>query len=238
MSDVRFLASLGSRGTGIPRTSTQVPQRNPNGTTSSHVSASPGAGARAHAQVNAARRPPGQQQRQEAPTVTIVDRRATSAPGEADASAARTSAGDSASQFPTVQIVERTRSGAIASPFSVEQMMLLGHLLDRYRENTIAIDDAANAALAEGALSVLAGLLQAAGAPSSSVSPPSAVAGRGRSGRRRVVDVRTAAAVGGVAGPSAGDSSRPISTTEDYASTTGSTDGDPASAPTSSSAGA
>ena len=170
--------------------------------------------------------------------MTIVDRRATSAPGEADASAARTSAGDSASQFPTVQIVERTRSGAIASPFSVEQMMLLGHLLDRYRENTIAIDDAANAALAEGALSVLAGLLQAAGAPSSSVSPPSAVAGRGRSGRRRVVDVRTAAAVGGVAGPSAGDSSRPISTTEDYASTTGSTDGDPASAPTSSSAGA
>jgi len=47
MSDVRFPASLAARGTGIPRTSTQIPPA----AAISHVSASPPAGARAKAQV-------------------------------------------------------------------------------------------------------------------------------------------------------------------------------------------
>jgi hypothetical protein len=80
------------------------------------------------------------------------------------------------SQFPTVQLVDRPRAGAAgaASPFTVEQMMLIGHLLDRYLENTLAIQDTANAALAEGALVVLAGLLAAPAAPppQDSAQPP------------------------------------------------------------------
>ena len=184
MSDVRFLASQSARGTGIPRTNTQVPQRPAGGDTSSHISASPSAGARAQAQVIAARRPPGM--RQDA-TVTILDRRATAQPSSASAQpAGPTSMADASAstQFPTVQIVER-RASTTPSGFTVEQMMLVGYLLDKYRENTLAIADAANAALAEGALGVLAGLLQAAGAPMSVAPAPSAPAARARGGRKR-----------------------------------------------------
>jgi hypothetical protein len=189
MSDVRFLASQSARGTGIPRTNTQVPQRPAGGDTSSHISASPSAGARAQAQVIAARRPPGM--RQDA-TVTILDRRSTAQPTSAGAQpAGPTGMTDASSQFPTVQIVER-RASVTPSGFTVEQMMLVGYLLDKYRENTLAIADAANTALAEGALGVLAGLLQAAGAPTAAPPAPSAPAARARGGRRREASAATA----------------------------------------------
>ena len=162
MSDVRLLPRLAARPTGIPRSSTQVPQRQPTDTTTSHVSASPAAGAQAQAQVRAARRPPGM--RQDA-RVQILDRRspAPSAPTSTGADPA-----SAAIQGPTVQLVERPRApgpAGAASPFTIEQMMLIGHLLDRYLENTVAIQDTANAALAESALVVLAGLLPAPAAP-------------------------------------------------------------------------
>ncbi|TMQ13979.1 MAG: hypothetical protein E6J90_16445 [Deltaproteobacteria bacterium] len=130
------------------------------------MSASPAAGAQAQAQVRAARRPPGM--RQDA-RVQILDRRSP-AP-ESPATASASTGADPASagiQGPTVQLVERPRSpgpAGAASPFTIEQMMLIGHLLDRYLENTLAIQDTANAALAEGALIVLAGLLPAPAAP-------------------------------------------------------------------------
>jgi len=210
MSDVRFLASLGARGTGIPRTSTQVPQRNPAGAAVSHVSASPAAGARAQAQVLAARRPPGP--RQEA-AVTIVDRRAASTPAPAGivpAGPAGAGPAIAASQFPTVQIVERTPA-VVASPFTHEQMMLVGHLLDRYLENTTAINDTANAAVAEGALGVLAGLLQGAGAPiaTASAAPLPAPSTRARGARKRVD--ASAVVADGPPASSAGDASVPSS---------------------------
>ena len=161
MSDVRLLPRLPARATGIPRSSTQVPQRQPTDTATSHVSASPAAGAQAQAQVRAARRPPGMRQDVR---VQILDRRSPTAVGPASA----------ASQFPTVQLVDRPGAGAAgaASPFTVEQMMLIGHLLDRYLENTLAIQDTANAALAEGALIVLAGLVPAPAAPPPQDSAP------------------------------------------------------------------
>ncbi len=183
MSDVRFLASLSARGTGIPRTTTQVPQRPAGGDTSSHISASPSAGARAHAQVIAARRPPGM--RQDA-TVTILDRRGAAQPSSAGAQPAGPPGiadASASTQFPTVQIVER-RASATSPGFTVEQMMLVGYLLDRYRENTLAIADAPNTALADGALGVLAGLLQSAGAPTAA-SAPSSPPARARGGRKR-----------------------------------------------------
>jgi len=158
MSDVRLLPRLPARATGIPRSSTQVPQRQPTDTATSHVSASPAAGAQAQAQVRAARRPPGMRQDVR---VQILDRRSaapTAGPAPLPTAVGPASAG---SQFPTVQLVERPRAPGAAgatSPFTVEQMMLIGHLLDRYVENTLAIQDTANAALAEGALVVLSGL--------------------------------------------------------------------------------
>ncbi len=227
MSDVRILAPLSGRGTGIPRTSTQVPQRNPTGTANSHVSASPSAGARAQAQVASVRRPSS---RRQDTTVVLLDRPATrSAPAAAQpVSAAPAGAGPAvaASQGPTVQFVERTRPpAAAAAAFTVEQMMLMGFLLDRYRENTIAINDAQNTAIAEGALAVLGGFLQAAGAP---VAPapvaapaPAPASGtdaadepdagtRSRSGARsrsRRADGKGGEATANVAAPSAPNSS-------------------------------
>src|SRR4051812_20942044 len=151
MSDVRILAPLSARGTGIPRTSTQVPRRDPTGAANSHVSASPSAGARAQAQVASVRRPPARGQEA---TVVVLDRpamrSAPGAPGPAASVTGPASAG-AASQSPTVQIVERPAAPAAAAAFNVEQMMLMGFLLDRYRENTLAINDAANTAIAEGA---------------------------------------------------------------------------------------
>jgi hypothetical protein len=167
MSDVRLLPRLAARPTGIPRSSTQVPQRQPTDTTTSHVSASPAAGAQAQAQVRAALRPPGM--RRDA-RVQILDRRSTAPASPASPASASTAAdpASAGSQGPTVQLVERPRApgpAGAASPFTIEQMMLIGHLLDRYLENTLAIQDTANAALAEGALIVLAGLLPAPAAP-------------------------------------------------------------------------
>jgi hypothetical protein len=179
MSDVRILAPLAARGTGIPRTSTQVPQRDPAAAANTHVSASPSAGARVHAQVASARRPAGL--RQDAPTVTILDRRTPTTgaspvaqPAPTPTSVAKPPA--TASQFPTVQIVDRPRPAAAAPLFSVEQMMLIGHLLDRYRENTLAIQDTENMTIAEGALAVLGGLLQAHGVPTEAATAPPAPA--------------------------------------------------------------
>src|SRR5690242_7370524 len=123
MSDVKILAPLSARGTGIPRTSTQVPQRNPTGTANSHVSASPSAGPRAQAQVASVRRPP---QRRLDATVVILDRPATRSPATVQPMPAAGGAAPAvaASQLPTVQIVERTRPGTAAAAFTVEQMML------------------------------------------------------------------------------------------------------------------
>jgi len=172
MSDVRLLPRLPARATGIPRSSTQVPQRQPTDTATSHVSASPAAGAQAQAQVRAARRPPGMRQDVR---VQILDRRSpTPAPAAAPPAPTAVGPASAASQFPTVQLVDRPGAGAAgaASPFTVEQMMLIGHLLDRYLENTLAIQDTANAALAEGALIVLAGLVPAPAAPPPQDSAP------------------------------------------------------------------
>jgi hypothetical protein len=193
MSDVRLLPRLTARATSIPRSSTQVPQRQPD-TATSHVSASPAAGAHAQEQVRASRRPLGMRQDVR---VQILDRRSpesaspASAPTTASTAVGPASAG---SQFPTVQLVERPRApGAAgsASPFTVEQMMLIGHLLDRYLENTLAIQDTTNASLAEGALIVLAGLLPApapivvaAPSPTVAVADTDDANGAGRARRR------------------------------------------------------
>lgn len=169
MSDVRLLPRLAARPTGIPRASTQVPQRQPTDTTTSHVSASPAAGAQVQAQVRAASRPPGMRQDTR---VQILDRRSAAPAAPASTGADSASAGI---HGPTVQLVERPRASGpagAASPFTIEQMMLIGHLLDRYLENTQAIQDTANAALAEGALIVLAGLLPAPAPPPAQDSAP------------------------------------------------------------------
>lgn len=179
MSDVRFLASQAARSTGIQRTSAQVPQRTPAGIVSSHVSAAPSADARAQQQVISARRPPGSRQET---TVAILERRPSAgaaAPTVMGAAAASqlpivqvveppSRSGVGESQRPIVQVVERPSRRDAAPSFSVEQLMLIASLLERYRENSAAIHDAPNTGLAEGALAVLAGALQAAGAPAAS----------------------------------------------------------------------
>jgi hypothetical protein len=84
-----------------------------------------------------------------------------------------------ANQHPIVQIVDRARPAAASPPFTLDHLMLMANLLDQYRENTMAINDAENAAIADGALNVLAMLMPTAGSsvPASSEpltsSPPS-----------------------------------------------------------------
>jgi hypothetical protein len=163
MSEVRILAKNTPRGTGIPRTSTQVP-RDMSASAASHVSSSPAAGARGQAQVIAARR--SVNTRQEA-KVTFIDRRAP-----AGASPASGAPMMPASQRPIVQIVDRNTPAAAPALFSLEQLMLMANLLDQYRENTMAISDTENAAIADGALNVLAMLMQSTGAvPAASLAP-------------------------------------------------------------------
>jgi len=121
-----------------------------------------------------------------------------------------------------VQFVERPGAPA-AVAFTVEQMMLIGFLLDRYRENTMAIDDATNTAIAEGALAVLGGLLQAAEAPNAPAPAPApapassadaanerAAGARGRSNARgRGQGHRTEARAGGAANDASSAPSSP-----------------------------
>jgi hypothetical protein len=76
-----------------------------------------------------------------------------------------------ANQRPTVQVIERPHSAAAAPAFTVEEMMVMGYLLDRYRENTMAINDTANAQVAEGALAKLGELLHLAGSSPAPASP-------------------------------------------------------------------
>lgn len=222
MSDVKILAPLSARGTGIPRTSTQVPRRDPTGAANSHVSASPSAGARAQAQVAAVRRPPARGQEA---TVVMLDRPAArSAPAAAPAAVAGPSV--TVSQSPTVQIVERPGAPVATAAFTVEHMMLMGFLLDRYRENLLVLNDPANTAtiaIAEDALAVLGVQLQAAGAPGAPTPAPAPVSTgrvdaadgpdtgtRGRAGTRgrgRRADARAGDAAASIDAPGASSSS-------------------------------
>lgn len=171
MAEIRMLPKHTPRSTGIERVTTSGLPRPNNavgGNSTSNVSASPGASARAHAHVVSARNPSGvnrpQPQRAQQIQTTRGSGGATAAkvellpnmigrrPGPSMASAA------GASGQRTVQVIaapHHSPSFDAGPEFTAEQMLLVASLLEGYAERTKAISDVEGEVTARDALLVL-----------------------------------------------------------------------------------
>lgn len=166
MAEVRMLPKHTPRSTGIERVTQSAarPNNAVGNNATSHVSASPGASARAHAHVVSARDPAGvnRPQPQRAQQIQTQGSRSTAAKVELlpNLIGKRGGVGPAptgASGQRTVQVIAAPRlsAGTDGPEFTAEQMLLVASLLEGYAERTKAIADLDGEATARSALLVL-----------------------------------------------------------------------------------
>lgn len=194
MAEVRMLPKHTPRSTGIERVtqSASRPNNAVGNNATSHVSASPGASARAHAHVVSARDPAGvnRPQPQRAQQLQTQGSRSTAAKvellpsliGKRGGVGPANQAAPGAPGHRTVQVIPAPRlsPGPDGGPeFTAEQMLLVASLLEGYAERTKAIADLDGEATARSALLVLrdmhaarSGRLSRPGHPAAATSTP------------------------------------------------------------------
>jgi len=160
MAETRMQPRIVSRSTGIDQTTGQVnrPNNAAGSNATSHVSAAPGVSARAHQHVVNARNPSGVPNARgpaTAPprggkgqdaTVQLIER-----PGSQPSGAAPVSSVSS------VQLMgPRPQAGQIDDPLTVDELDLIGSLVDKYAERMAAVNDDKNLGMSLSALDKLA----------------------------------------------------------------------------------